>query len=180
MSRKGYSIKNIWGGFDHYDEHGKKVGSSVPNVWGGFNEYDSHGKRIGSSSPNIWGGYNHYDNKGHKTGSSDPDFLGTGYNHYDSRGKKTGISTRGMLGGYNNYGNSRSHGFSGSSSQGCYIATCVYGSYDCSPVWILRRFRDSFLAKKTGAEHLLNSTIALALVWSHALEKTKRFALYGN
>lgn len=24
---------------------------------------------------------------------------------------------------------------------GCYIATCVYGSYDCPQVWILRRFR---------------------------------------
>lgn len=29
---------------------------------------------------------------------------------------------------------------------GCYIATCVYGSYDCPQVWILRRFRDSILA----------------------------------
>lgn len=25
---------------------------------------------------------------------------------------------------------------------GCYIATAVYGSYDCSQVWVLRRFRD--------------------------------------
>ena len=24
----------------------------------------------------------------------------------------------------------------------CYIATCVYGSYDCPQVWTLRRFRD--------------------------------------
>ena len=29
-----------------------------------------------------------------------------------------------------------------SSSGGCYIATCVYGSYDCPEVWTLRRFRD--------------------------------------
>lgn len=28
---------------------------------------------------------------------------------------------------------------------GCYVATCVYGSYDCPPVWILRRFRDDTL-----------------------------------
>lgn len=28
------------------------------------------------------------------------------------------------------------------SSSGCYIATCVYGSYDCPEVWTLRRFRD--------------------------------------
>ena len=30
---------------------------------------------------------------------------------------------------------------------GCYVATCVYGSYDCPPVWTLRRFRDYYLAK---------------------------------
>ena len=28
------------------------------------------------------------------------------------------------------------------SSNGCYVATCVYGSYDCPEVWTLRRFRD--------------------------------------
>lgn len=28
---------------------------------------------------------------------------------------------------------------------GCYIATCVYGSYDCPEVWTLRRFRDNSL-----------------------------------
>lgn len=27
-------------------------------------------------------------------------------------------------------------------TEGCYIATCVYGSYDCPQVWTLRRFRD--------------------------------------
>ncbi len=30
---------------------------------------------------------------------------------------------------------------------GCYIATAVYGSYDCPPVWVLRRYRDGVLAK---------------------------------
>jgi TPR repeat protein len=29
---------------------------------------------------------------------------------------------------------------------GCYIATCVYGSYDCPEVWTLRRFRDDELS----------------------------------
>ena len=28
---------------------------------------------------------------------------------------------------------------------GCYIATCVYGSYDCPQVWTLRRYRDNTL-----------------------------------
>jgi hypothetical protein len=31
-------------------------------------------------------------------------------------------------------------------SGGCYVATCVYGSYDCPQVWTLRRFRDNTLA----------------------------------
>ncbi len=30
---------------------------------------------------------------------------------------------------------------------GCYIATCVYGSYDCPAVWTLRRYRDRVLAQ---------------------------------
>ena len=30
----------------------------------------------------------------------------------------------------------------------CYVATCVYGSYDCPEVWTLRRFRDNTLSKK--------------------------------
>lgn len=31
--------------------------------------------------------------------------------------------------------------------EGCYVATCVYGSYDCPEVWTLRRFRDYYLYK---------------------------------
>ena len=30
---------------------------------------------------------------------------------------------------------------------GCYVATCVYGSYDCPEVWVLRRYRDNVLEK---------------------------------
>lgn len=30
-------------------------------------------------------------------------------------------------------------------SGGCYVATAVYGSYDCPEVWILRRYRDFYL-----------------------------------
>ena len=32
-------------------------------------------------------------------------------------------------------------------SGGCYIATAVYGSYDCPEVWVLRRYRDYSLKK---------------------------------
>ncbi len=34
-----------------------------------------------------------------------------------------------------------------SSSGGCYVATAVYGSYDCPEVWTLRRYRDNHLAE---------------------------------
>lgn len=32
-------------------------------------------------------------------------------------------------------------------SGSCYVATCVYGSYNCPQVWTLRRYRDNTLAK---------------------------------
>ena len=32
-------------------------------------------------------------------------------------------------------------------AKGCYVATCVYGSYNCPQVWTLRRFRDNILAE---------------------------------
>lgn len=31
--------------------------------------------------------------------------------------------------------------------KGCYIATCVYGSYDCPAVWTLRQYRDKVLSQ---------------------------------
>lgn len=31
---------------------------------------------------------------------------------------------------------------------GCYVATAVYGSYDCPQVWTLRRYRDMVIAKR--------------------------------
>lgn len=30
---------------------------------------------------------------------------------------------------------------------GCYVATAIYGSYDCPQVWVLRRYRDNVLSK---------------------------------
>lgn len=38
-------------------------------------------------------------------------------------------------------------GSSTASSGGCYVATAVYGSYDCPQVWTLRRYRDYTLAE---------------------------------
>ena len=49
---------------------------------------------------------------------------------------------------YSSSGGSGNSGSGDSSaSGGCYVATSVYGSYDCPEVWTLRRFRDNVLAE---------------------------------
>ena len=132
MAKKGHSDPNFFGGYTHYDENGKKTGSSEPGLFGGYIEYDAKGHRTGRSDPNLLGGYTHYDNRGRKKGRSDPAL--TGYVNYDKNGKRTGRSEVRFFGGYDH-----------SDEEGCYIATCVYGSYDCPQVWTLRRFRDDRL-----------------------------------
>lgn len=42
--------------------------------------------------------------------------------------------------------NQESNKINTSTNAGCYIATCIYGTYDCPQVWTLRRFRDDTLA----------------------------------
>lgn len=44
------------------------------------------------------------------------------------------------------YGIAPASSASSASGGGCYIATSVYGSYNCPQVWTLRRFRDNTLA----------------------------------
>ena len=46
--------------------------------------------------------------------------------------------------------------------EGCFIATCVYGSYDCPNVWVLRRFRDETLRKTFLGNQLINIYYALS------------------
>ena len=135
MANKGRSERGLFGTVYHYDEHGKRTGRSEPGLFGSYTNYDANGRKTGHSDPGFFGSYNHYDNNGRKTGSSDPGLFGS-YNHRDSSGKRTGSSDPGLFGSYNH-----------SDSQGCYVATCVYGSYDCPQVWTLRRFRDYSLAK---------------------------------
>lgn len=52
--------------------------------------------------------------------------------------------------------------YSGGSSGGCYIATCVYGSYDCPPVWTLRRYRDDILAKTAVGRAFIKTYYAIS------------------
>ena len=134
MGNKGRSERNFGGGYTNYDSKGRKVSTTRPDVFGGgYTTYDAKGKKIGRSDPSFLGGYNHYDAKGKKIGHSDPNGWG-GYTSYDSNGHKTSSDPT-LSGGY-------SH-----NEGGCYVATCVYGSYDCPEVWTLRRFRDEYLAK---------------------------------
>lgn len=70
-------------------------------------------------------------------------------------------------------------------SGGCYIATCVYGSYDCPQVWTLRRFRDYTLAETWYGRAFINTYYAISptivkvfgdqkwfkSLWKHRLDK---------
>ena len=47
-------------------------------------------------------------------------------------------------------------------SKGCYIATCVYGSYDCPEVWTLRRYRDYTLDKTWYGRAFIKSYYAIS------------------
>ena len=150
MSKQGKSVPDLFGGYTHYDSNGKKIGHSSPGLFGGYTNYDAKGHKTGYSSPGIFGGYTSYDNKGHKIGHSSPGIFG-GYTHYDEKGNKIGTTSPMLFGGGVHYDNGQNKSSqttppSGGSSGGCYIATCVYGSYDCPEVWTLRRFRDNTLA----------------------------------
>ena len=46
--------------------------------------------------------------------------------------------------------------------KGCYIATCVYGSYDAPQVWTLRRFRDDSLASSFFGRLFIRSYYAIS------------------
>lgn len=149
--KRGHTYKNLTGGYSHYDAKGNKTGTSYPNLFGGYNHYDAKGHKTGQSYQNLTGGYNHYDEKGHKTGQSYQNLMG-GVNHYDDKFHKQGDSYKNLTGGYTTRG----------SSQGCYIATCVYGSYDCPEVWILRRWRDQYLKKRLWGRGFIRAYYAIS------------------
>ena len=46
--------------------------------------------------------------------------------------------------------------------KGCYVATCVYGSYDCPQVWTLRRFRDNTLAETWYGRAFIRTSYAVS------------------
>ena len=60
-------------------------------------------------------------------------------------------------------------------SDGCYVATCVYGSYDCPQVWTLRRFRDYELSKSWYGRLFIKTYYAISPKIVKLFGKTKWF-----
>ena len=72
-------------------------------------------------------------------------------------------------------GSSTSTSSGSSKSGGCYIATAVYGSYDCPEVWTLRRFRDYKLAKTVGGRLFIKTYYAISPKLVRAFGSSKVF-----
>ena len=51
-----------------------------------------------------------------------------------------------------------------SSSDGCYIATMVYGDYDHPQVMVLRDFRDNYLDKRSWGKQFIKFIISTPLI----------------
>lgn len=64
---------------------------------------------------------------------------------------------------------------SSKSSGGCYVATCVYGSYNCPEVWTLRRFRDNMLASTWYGRAFIRIYYALSPILVQWFGNTKWF-----
>lgn len=62
-----------------------------------------------------------------------------------------------------------------SNSSGCYIATCVYGSYDCPQVWTLRRYRDNILAETWYGRAFIHTYYAISPTIVKIFGNTKWF-----
>ena len=59
--------------------------------------------------------------------------------------------------------------------KGCYVATCVYGSYDCPEVWTLRRFRDDRLSTTWYGRLFIKVYYAISPTFVKWFGKTKLF-----
>lgn len=58
---------------------------------------------------------------------------------------------------------------------GCYVATCVYGSYDCPEVWTLRRYRDNTLGSTWYGRAFIKLYYAISPTLVKWFGKTKWF-----
>ena len=64
---------------------------------------------------------------------------------------------------------------SSSGGGGCYVATSIYGSYDCPEVWTLRRFRDNTLAKSISGRLFIKFYYAVSPTVVKYFGETKLF-----
>lgn len=71
------------------------------------------------------------------------------------------FSGSGSTGGSTSGGSSSSSGSSGGGG-GCYVATAVYGSYDCPEVWTLRRYRDYELSQTAAGRAFIRTYYAVS------------------
>ncbi|MGM9601150.1 MAG: CFI-box-CTERM domain-containing protein [Faecousia sp.] len=62
-----------------------------------------------------------------------------------------------------------------SKNNGCYVATAVYGSYDCPEVWVLRRYRDNHLAKSYLGRAFIHVYYSLSPTFVKLFGKTRWF-----
>lgn len=66
------------------------------------------------------------------------------------------------------------------SSNGCYVATAVYGSYDCPEVWTLRRFRDITLDESWYGRLFIKLYYATSPTFVKYFGNVKLFKLQGK
>lgn len=60
-------------------------------------------------------------------------------------------------------------------SGGCYVATCIYGSYDCPEVWTLRRYRDYTLSQTWAGRMFIKTYYATSPTIVKLFGQTKFF-----
>lgn len=63
-------------------------------------------------------------------------------------------------------------------TRGCYIATAVYGAYDCPEVWTLRRFRDFYLGKTWYGRFFIKTYYAVSPQIVILFGRTRLFQLF--
>ena len=93
---------------------------------------------------------------------SQPDYFGSNSDLEASLRKIDEISNYLITGKSTVKSTSPSQQTSSSSGGGCYIATAVYGSYNCPQVWTLRRFRDDCLSKTVFGRGFIRSYYAIS------------------
>lgn len=128
------SKKGAGGTIYHYDDDGNYTGYSSPGVFGGYVDHDTRGNVTGHTSE-IGDSLVRYDNDGNITEREIKGFSKSSYYHTDN---------------------------SPHVADGCYVATCVYGSYDCPQVWTLRRFRDNTLGKSAFGRGFIRTYYAVS------------------